>query len=114
MPEQLGSDDDKICGSADESLVFFVLRVGLTVDDEVEYRGSPVWIGDQYFLAKGWRLVKLGGRFLLDLDSGGVESLHEDSGRDECPLGAQLGEHIGCHIVVPEDMVEFQAVEVGF
>ena len=51
MPEQLGSDDDVACGSVGESLVLLVLRVGLIVDDEVEYWGSPIWIGDQYFLA---------------------------------------------------------------
>ena len=38
MPEQLGSDDDVVCGSAGESLVLLVLQVGLIVDDEVEYR----------------------------------------------------------------------------
>ena len=51
MSEQLGSNNDVICGSAGESLVLLVLWVGLIVDDEVEYRGSPIWIGDQYFLA---------------------------------------------------------------
>jgi len=51
VPEQLDSDDDVACGSASESLVLLVLRVGLIVDDEVEYKGSPIWIGDQYFLA---------------------------------------------------------------
>ena len=51
MSEQLGSDNDVVCGSAGESLELLVLRVGLVVDDEVEYRGSPIWIGDQYFLA---------------------------------------------------------------
>ena len=51
MPEQLDSDNDVVYGSAGESLVLLVLRVGLVVDDEVEYRGSPIWIGDQYFLA---------------------------------------------------------------
>ena len=50
MPEQLSSDDDVACGSAGESLVLLVLRIGLVVDDEVEYRGSSIWIGDQYFL----------------------------------------------------------------
>ena len=54
VPEQLGSDDDVVCGSAGESLVLLVLQVGLIVDDKVEYRGSPIWIGDQYFLAQGW------------------------------------------------------------
>ena len=51
MPEQLGSDDDIVCGSTGESLVLLVLRIGLVVDDEVEYRGSPIWIDGQYFLA---------------------------------------------------------------
>ena len=51
VPEQLGSNDNVVRGSAGESLVLLVLRVGLIVDDEVEYRGSPIWIGDQYFLA---------------------------------------------------------------
>ena len=50
MPEQLSSDDNIAFGSTGESLVLLVLRVGLIVDDEVEYRGSPIWIGDQYFL----------------------------------------------------------------
>ena len=50
---------------------------------------------------------------LLDLDRGGVESLHEDAGQDKCPLGAQLGEYISCHVVVLEDVMKFQAVEVG-
>ena len=50
VPEQLGSDDDVVCGSAGESLVLVVLRVGLVVDDEIEYRGSLIWIGDQHFL----------------------------------------------------------------
>ena len=40
VPEQLGSDDDVVCGSTGESLVLLVLRIGLVVDDEVEYRGS--------------------------------------------------------------------------
>ena len=51
MLEQLGSNGDIACGSAGESLMLLVLRVGLVVDDEVRYRGSPIWIGDQYFLA---------------------------------------------------------------
>ena len=51
MPEQLGSDDNIVCGSVGESLVLLVIRIGLVVDDEVENRGSPIWIGDQYFLA---------------------------------------------------------------
>ena len=51
MPEQLGSNDDIVCGSVGESLMLPVLRIGLVVDDEVENRGSPIWIGDQYFLA---------------------------------------------------------------
>ena len=49
--EQLGSDDNVVCGLVGESLVLLVLRIGLVVDDEVENRGSPIWIGDQYFLA---------------------------------------------------------------
>ena len=40
--EQLGSDDDIICGSAGESLVLLVLGVRLVVDDEVKYRSSPI------------------------------------------------------------------------
>ena len=51
MPEQLGSNDDVVCGSAGESLVLLVLRIGLVVDDEVMYWSSPIWIGDEYFLA---------------------------------------------------------------
>ena len=51
VPEQLGSDDDVVCGSASESLVLLVLRIGLVIDDEVKYRSLPIWIGDQYFLA---------------------------------------------------------------
>ena len=51
VPEQLGSEDDVVCSSAGESLMLLVLYIGLVVDDEVEYRGSPIWIGDQYFLA---------------------------------------------------------------
>ena len=51
MPEQLGFDNDIVCGSAGESLMLLVLRVGLVVDDEVEYRGTPICIGDQYFLS---------------------------------------------------------------
>ena len=51
LPEQLGSDDDAVCGSAGESLVLLVLWVGLVVDDEVEYRGSPIRISDQYILS---------------------------------------------------------------
>ena len=39
--------------------------------------------------------------------------MHEDSGWEKCPLRAQLGEYIGCHVVVPKDMVEFLAEEVG-
>ena len=54
MPEQLGSNDDVVRGSVGQSLVFLVLRIGLVVDDKVEYRGSPIWIGDQHFLAQGW------------------------------------------------------------
>ena len=46
MPEQLGSDDDIVCGSAGESLVLLVLRIGHVVDDEVKYPGSLIWIGD--------------------------------------------------------------------
>ena len=42
MTEQLGSDDDVVCGLTGESLVLLVLRIGLVVDDEVEYRGSPI------------------------------------------------------------------------
>ena len=42
VPEQLGSDDDVVCGSAGESLVLLVLRIGLVVDVEIEYRGSPI------------------------------------------------------------------------
>ena len=38
---------------------------------------------------------------------------NEHSSVDESPLGAQLGEYIGCHVVVPEDVMELQAVEVG-
>ena len=51
MPEQLSSDDDVVCGSAGESLVLHALRIGLVADDEIEYRSSPIWIGDEYFLA---------------------------------------------------------------
>ena len=51
MPEQLGSNGDIACSSEGESLMLLVLRVGLIADDEVEYWGSPIWIGDQYFLA---------------------------------------------------------------
>ena len=47
VPEQLGSDDDVVCGSTGESLVLLILRVGLIIDDEVKYQGSPIWIGDQ-------------------------------------------------------------------
>jgi len=43
VPEQLGSDDDVVCGSAGESLVLLVLGIRLVVDDEVMYRSSPVW-----------------------------------------------------------------------
>ena len=50
MREQLGSNDDIVCGSAGESLVFFVLWVGLVVVDEVEDRSSPILVGDEYFL----------------------------------------------------------------
>ena len=42
VPEQLGSDDDVVCGSTGESLVLLVLRIGLVVDDEVKYLGSPI------------------------------------------------------------------------
>ena len=38
--------------------------------------------------------------------------MHEDSSRDKCPLGTHLGEYVGCHVVVPENVMEFQAVEV--
>jgi hypothetical protein len=50
VPEQLGSDDDIVCGSASESLMLLVLRIGLIVDDEIKDRGSPIWIGNEYFL----------------------------------------------------------------
>ena len=50
MPEQLGSNDDVICGSAGELLMLLVLRIGLIVDDEIKDRSSPIWIGDEYFL----------------------------------------------------------------
>ena len=33
--------------------------------------------------------------------------------RDEGPLAAQLGEYVGCHVIILEDMVELQTVEVG-
>ena len=46
MREQLGSNDDIVCGSVGESLMLLVLRIGL-VDDEI-------WIGDHYLLALGW------------------------------------------------------------
>ena len=46
VPEQLGSDDNVVCGSAVESLMLLVLRIGLVVDDEVKYWSSPIWIGD--------------------------------------------------------------------
>ena len=46
MPEQLGSDDYVVCGSAGELLVLLVLRIGLVVVDEVKYWGSLIWIGD--------------------------------------------------------------------
>ena len=36
MPEQLGSDDDIVCGSTGESLVLLVLQIGFVVNDEVE------------------------------------------------------------------------------
>ena len=49
MPGQLGSNDNVVCGSAGELFVLLVLRIELVVDDEVEYRGSPIRIGDQYF-----------------------------------------------------------------
>ena len=51
MPEQLGSDDDIVYGSTGESLILFDLRIGLVVDDEIKDRGSPILIGDEYFLA---------------------------------------------------------------
>ena len=50
MPEQLGSNDDIVCGSVGESLMLLVLRIGLIVDDEIKDRSSPIWIGDEYFL----------------------------------------------------------------
>ena len=39
--------------------------------------------------------------------------MDEDSSGNEGPLGAQLGEYISCHIVVPKNVVEFEAIEVG-
>ena len=42
VPEQLGSDDDVVCSSAGVSLVLLVLWIGLVVDVEIEYRGSPI------------------------------------------------------------------------
>ena len=51
MPEQLGSDDNIVCGSVDESLMLLVPRIGLVVDDEIKDRSAPIWIGDEYFLA---------------------------------------------------------------
>ena len=54
MREQLGSNDDIVCGSAGESLVLLVLRIGFVVDDEVKDRSSPIWIGDKHFLTLGW------------------------------------------------------------
>ena len=57
------TNNDVVCGSAGESLVLLVLWIVLVVDDEVEYRSSPIWIGDQYFLAyrAGARSVLVGG-----------------------------------------------------
>ena len=37
---------------------------------------------------------------------------NEHSSGDESPLGAQFGEYISCHIVVSEDVVEFEAKEM--
>jgi len=39
--------------------------------------------------------------------------LDEDSSGNEGSLGAHLGEYISCHIVVPKNVVEFEAIEVG-
>ena len=50
MPEQLSSDDDVVCGSAGESLVLLVLRVGLVIDDEIKDWSSPIRGGDEHFL----------------------------------------------------------------
>ena len=50
MPEQLGSDDDVVRGSVDESLVLLILRIGLVVDNKIEDRSSPIGVGDKNFL----------------------------------------------------------------
>ena len=50
MPEQLSSDDNIVYGSAGESLVLLILRIGLVVDHKIEDRSSLIGVGDKNFL----------------------------------------------------------------
>jgi hypothetical protein len=58
--------------------------------------------------------VGLCGRFLFHLDRRAVECLNKHTGWYDGPLGSELGQCIGRHVVVPGDVVELQAVKLGF
>ena len=40
--------------------------------------------------------------------------MNEHAGWYDGPLGSELGHNVGCHIVVPGDVVELQTIEFAF
>ena len=88
--------------------------IAFIVLDEVDAWGMPVGVEGQDLLSYGRGQVGLCGRLLFHLDSGAPECLNEHTEWYDRPLGSEFGQNIGRHVVVPGDVVELQAVKLGF
>ena len=91
MPEQLGSYDDVVAGSACKLLVLLSLWIAFIVLDEVNDWGALVSVKSQDLLPYGRDQVGLCGRFLFNLHYRAVECLNEYAGWYNGSLGSKLG-----------------------
>jgi len=114
VPEQLGSYDDIVAGSACKLLVLLSFWVAFVVLDEVDNGGAPIGVESQNLLPYGLDQVGLCGRFLFNLHRWAVECLNEHAGWYDESLGSEFGRGICCDVVVAGDVVELQAIEFAF
>ena len=91
MPEQLGSYNDVVVGSACKLLVLLSLCVAFVVLDEVDNGRVPIGVESQNLLPYGRDQVGLCGRFLFNLHCRAVECLNEHAGWYDRSLGSELG-----------------------
>jgi hypothetical protein len=104
--EQVVADNDVAGRSSGELFVFFLLGVGLVMDDKIDDGCSQVVLDDEYLLSLSWYQVWLGGRVLLELHRGAVEPLDKHSYLDKSLFGSKFGEDICYNVMVPKDVVE--------